>query len=83
MKTLGQIACETFNAAPIDNWGAYPLIEANWQAAAQAVRAAVIEEVWNSINSMIVDGPIQGNGWDLQAQRNGVILAANKIQELR
>jgi hypothetical protein len=41
MKTLGQIACDAYNAEP---FGARSSAQDPWEAAAQAVRAQVIEE---------------------------------------
>lgn len=45
-------------------------------------RNNVLREVWRKINSMIIPGPLDGNGCDRLAQRNGVILAANAILAL-
>jgi hypothetical protein len=48
MKTLGQIACEAFDksdSAPVTAGDAWPA--RCWEAAAQAVRQAVIEECAN------------------------------------
>lgn len=34
---------------------------------------------WFKVNALIKRGPLQGNGWDKTAERNGIILAANAI----
>lgn len=47
---------------------------------AQLARAA-IDECWREINSLIVPGPLPGNGTDRVAQRNGLILAANVLAD--
>ena len=47
-----------------------------------AMRDAMTEErmkCWNEINVAIKAGPLQGNGCDDTAQRNGLVLASNII----
>lgn len=53
------------------------LVERDKDAA--AIRRSTIKECWEAVNAMIVHGPLDGNGCDPSAQRNGVILAANKL----
>ena len=36
-------------------------------------------DCWDKVNALIVRGPLQGNGWDKTAERNGLIIAANTI----
>jgi hypothetical protein len=36
-------------------------------------------DCWETVNAMIKKGPLQGNGCDDTAQRNGIILAANAL----
>lgn len=38
-------------------------------------------EAWESVKSMIVMGQLQGNGRDKTAERNGIILAANRLAD--
>mgnify|MGYP000875327706 CR=1 FL=1 len=51
-----------------------------------AIRAAVAHEHeanLKAIQALIREGPLQGNGWDDTAQRNGIILAYNTLAEIR
>lgn len=43
------------------------------------IRADERRRCWEEISAMIEKGPLRGNGWDPSAQRNGLILAANKL----
>jgi hypothetical protein len=45
-------------------------------------RRDIVEECWQAIDAMIVRGDLPGNGTDKSAQRNGLILACNKLFEL-
>lgn len=45
-------------------------------------RIAAMHECLAAVNSMIAQGPLPGNGMDKVAERNGLILAANRLQEL-
>ena len=47
---------------------------------AEAV-AAEREAAWAAINKHIVHGRLDGNGCDMTAQRNGMILAANVLMD--
>lgn len=38
-------------------------------------------ECWRAVCDMIEPGELPGNGWDRHAQRNGIVLAANAIQD--
>jgi hypothetical protein len=40
---------------------------------------ALLHRVWCDLDKMIVRGELQGNGCDMTAQRNGIILAANLV----
>jgi len=40
------------------------------------------QAAWDAVNALIKEGPLPGNGWDKQAERNGLILAANTIASL-
>jgi hypothetical protein len=55
MKTLGQIACEKFyvGGRTEDPWNTFADRD-QWKAAAQAVRAAVIEECAKAITAQII-----------------------------
>lgn len=46
---------------------------------ATAARQQAATHCWKTINSAIVQGPLSGNGLDKNAERNGVVLAANLI----
>ena len=39
-------------------------------------------KIWAEINKWIIPGPMQGNGCDKTAQRNGLILASNLVHAL-
>lgn len=41
-----------------------------------------LQDAFDKINSAIVPGVLQGNGLDKTAQRNGLIIAANILQEM-
>lgn len=43
---------------------------------------ATLEQAWKEIDALIRRGELSGNGCDQQAERNGIVLAANKLQEL-
>lgn len=43
----------------------------------EAVQA--LQDAWDTINRMVVPGPLQGDGWDKTAERNGLIMAANVL----
>lgn len=84
MKTVGQIAFEAQFGNAGDEWSYLDEYEQrNWETTSQAVRAAVIEEAWQTIDKMIVTGALQGNGCDATAQRNGLVLAANALSRLK
>jgi hypothetical protein len=36
-------------------------------------------DCWDRVNALIKHGPLPGNGCDLAAERNGLVLAANAI----
>ena len=47
-----------------------------------AVRAGAIDDCWNAVNAYITRGPIDGNGCDELAKRNGMVLATNIIYSM-
>lgn len=59
-------------------------ITAQLHAEVEALRAELANErqaAWEAVNKWIKQGPLPGNGCDEQAQRNGMILAANLLHE--
>lgn len=63
------------------------LVKADWKAnkAEQRAREAekdALQKCWNSIDRLIIHGDVPGNGTDLHSQRNGLVIAANTINEL-
>ena len=51
------------------------------QAAIDAAVAAERQATWDAVNRLIMPGDLGGNGCDNNAQRNGIILAANVLME--
>ena len=51
------------------------------QSALDAALAAERQAAWEAINQWIKPGDLGGNGYDKNAQRNGMILAANVLME--
>ena len=62
---------------------AYPALKAAHAAAATAARNDALEEAWQAVNALIVEGELPGNGCDKTAQRNGYVMAANVIMALK
>lgn len=46
------------------------------------IAADAREQCIAAIEAHIAQGPLQGNGWDEQAQRNGLVLAVNVLRGL-
>lgn len=44
-------------------------------------RDAIIRECWDAINANIKEGDLGGSGWDKNAERNGMVLAANILAD--
>ena len=51
------------------------------QSALDAAVAAERQAAWDSVSRWIKPGDLGGNGYDNNAQRNGMILAANVLME--
>jgi hypothetical protein len=62
----------------VDRWNAMP----RRSSLSATARRDIIEECWQALDAMIVRGELPGNGTDKSAQRNGLILACNKLFEL-
>lgn len=45
----------------------------------QEIRADERRKCWEEVSSMIRPGDLGGSGWDKNAERNGLILAASRI----
>ena len=48
---------------------------------ATALMAAERQAAWDAVNKWIKPGDLGGNGWDMNAQRNGLILASNFLMD--
>jgi hypothetical protein len=59
-----------------------PSIDMNESINVEKIRTDERRRVWNEINKHIKMGPLQGNGVDATAQRNGLVLATNIIYDL-
>jgi hypothetical protein len=72
-KTLGQINCEAFYGAPEDAmWGALsPAGRRAYEAAAQAVRAAVIEEITAEMDRMANTDLYASREWQIAEDKVG------------
>lgn len=44
---------------------------------------AALDAAYAAVCQNIKEGPLQGNGFDMQAERNGLILASNVIRSLQ
>jgi hypothetical protein len=51
-------------------------------AKTDANHVATLEKAWVEVDRLIVRGELPGNGWDRTAERNGIIIAANKLREM-
>lgn len=47
----------------------------------ESIRQDERRKVWREINERIVRGHLPGNGLDKQAERNGIVIAANTVAE--
>lgn len=81
-RTLPAVEEMIRNAAPRqkDHWHKI-LVEASTAAEGPAHEPLPSQrcDCWERVSALIVPGPLEGNGWDPTAQRNGIILAANHI----
>ena len=46
---------------------------------ADALIATERQDAWDAVNKWIKTGDLGGNGWDMNAQRNGMVLATNVL----
>jgi hypothetical protein len=44
-----------------------------------ALATAAMKVCWQIVNGMVARGELPGNGCDQMAQRNGIVLAANRL----
>lgn len=49
---------------------------------AKEFRLKILQEAWEKIDALIVPGELPGNGTDGTAERNGLILASNILQQM-
>jgi butyrate kinase len=68
-----------FCISPIDSV-LLPKLEAFAKLAAAKAVAKERKEAWEAVNVLIALGHIGGNGTDLTAQQNGLVIASNVLQ---
>jgi hypothetical protein len=78
MKTLGQIACE--GSGGFWDLAGQSITQELWEAAAQAVRAAVIDECANELEEIAVQEPRQHI---MMSQRHSTLCAATWVRDLK
>lgn len=74
MNGLTDAQCAEFRKLPVPF---NDMVRAIYSAGATMERA----HCWKAIDGMIKRGPIDGNGFDKAAQRNGIIMAANVVMQ--
>lgn len=74
--------CMDYRGAPLSTERNYPqeAYERLQEYCRQQVETAM-QGCWEAVNVWVQPGPLNGNGCDEQAQRNGMILALNLIAE--